>query len=54
MCGNEDKPPSPGTAWRNLAQPMPLAEKLRMLRRNVGIRITMKQQCCGHPGEPGC
>jgi len=55
MCGEHtDHRSSPDAAWRNLRQPMPLAEKLRLLARNTTIKITRVQQCCGHPGEPGC
>lgn len=45
---------SPGAAWRNLTQPMPLRRKVRLVVRNVRIRVKMRQPCCGHPGEPGC
>ncbi|HUZ00347.1 MAG TPA: hypothetical protein VMU89_08345 [Thermomicrobiaceae bacterium] len=38
----------------NLDQPMPLPEKLGKLFRNVGRRIVLRQNCCGHDGEPGC
>jgi hypothetical protein len=34
--------------------PMPLGRKLRLLARNVTIRLVKRQNCCGHPGEPGC
>jgi hypothetical protein len=40
--------------WRNLRVDMPLSEKLRVLGKNMTIRITRMQPCCGHPGEPGC
>lgn len=53
MCGTEETP-SPGAAWRNLRQPMPLGQKLRLLFRNLTIRFRKRQPCCGHPGEPGC
>ncbi len=38
----------------NWSQPMPLGRKLRLLFRNNWIKITKRQGCCGHPGEPGC
>jgi hypothetical protein len=38
----------------NLDQPMPLPRKLRLLARNLWIRVVKKQTCCGHLGEPGC
>jgi len=46
--------PSPDAAWRNLTQPMPLGRKIRLTVRNTSIKIKTHQQCCGHPGEPGC
>ena len=53
MCS--DRPsPTPSAFIRNLKQPMPTAEKLRLLARNAWIKISRAQQCCGHPGEPGC
>ena len=45
---------SPSAALRNLMQPMPLGEKLRLAFRNTGIKIKTHSTCCGHPGEPGC
>jgi hypothetical protein len=38
----------------NLDQPMPLAEKLTKLTRNLWRRVVLRQMCCGHSGEPGC
>ncbi|HEX6557408.1 MAG TPA: hypothetical protein VF026_31890 [Ktedonobacteraceae bacterium] len=38
----------------NLDQPMPLPEKLSKLTSNLWRRIVLRQNCCGHPGEPGC
>ncbi len=38
----------------NMDAPMPLTRKLRLLARNVAIRVVKRQNCCGHPGEPGC
>jgi hypothetical protein len=35
-------------------QPMPLGPKIRLVVRNTSIKIKTHQQCCGHPGEPGC
>jgi len=46
--------PSPQASWRNLKQPMPLGRKIRLVVRNTSIKIKTHQQCCGHPGEPGC
>ena len=38
----------------NLDQPMPLMQKLGKLVRNLWRRVALRQDCCGHPGEPGC
>jgi hypothetical protein len=54
VCSNDDDRPVPEAFIRNLRQPMPLAEKLRLVLRNSAIKITRLQSCCGHPGEPGC
>jgi hypothetical protein len=49
MCSSSKNP-----ALENLLRPMPLGQKLHLLRRNVWIKISLRQTCCGHPGEPGC
>lgn len=33
---------------------MPLLSKVRLVARNNLIKITKRQGCCNHPGEPGC
>jgi len=38
----------------NLRVKMPLCRKLYLVLRNTGIKIRKRQDCCGHPGEPGC
>lgn len=38
----------------NLDQPMPLPEKVGKLTRNLWRRVVLRQNCCGHDGEPGC
>lgn len=38
----------------NLSQPMPFPTKMRLLVRNLWIRVALRQNCCGHDGEPGC
>ena len=38
----------------NLDQPMPLPVKLGKLIGNLWRRVALRQNCCGHPGEPGC
>lgn len=55
--GGAPNPPSHGSpeaSWRNLKTPMPLGRKIRLVVRNTSIKIKTHQQCCGHPGEPGC
>ena len=49
-----DSRPSPRDFLTNLDQPMPLREKLGKLARNLWRRVLLRQDCCGHPGEPGC
>ncbi len=46
--------PSPDAFARNLRAPMPLRRKVRLVMRNVTIKLRTRQGCCGHPGEPGC
>ncbi|MGV8082073.1 MAG: hypothetical protein AB2L09_00320 [Coriobacteriia bacterium] len=48
------KRPSPNAFARNLRQPMPLGRKIRLVVRNSALKVVRLQQCCGHPGEPGC
>ncbi|MCC7355446.1 MAG: hypothetical protein IT330_17025 [Anaerolineae bacterium] len=38
----------------NLDQPLPWPTKVRLLVRNLSLRVVKRQTCCGHPGEPGC
>jgi hypothetical protein len=53
MCS--DKPRAVPSAFiRNLRRPMPVSEKMRLASRNIWIKISHLQSCCGHPGEPGC
>jgi len=46
--------PSLSDFLTNLDQPMPRREKLSKLVRNLWRRVALRQNCCGHPGEPGC
>ena len=46
--------PSLGDFLTNLDQPVPLRVKLGKLVRNLWRRVVLVQDCCGHPGEPGC
>ncbi len=60
MCSNH-KPQAPAD-WRarlrntftNWNQPLPTRTKLRLLARNLSIRVRLHSNCCGHDGEPGC
>ena len=56
MKGHGDKKgrPSIGDFFSNLSGPMPLKDKISLLLRNNAIKIKNRQECCGHPGEPGC
>ncbi len=38
--------------WRNSS--LPFGQKLKLAARNTWIKISRRQACCGHPGEPGC
>jgi hypothetical protein len=38
----------------NMSVPMPLYKKVYFIFRNNFIKIGKMQNCCGHPGEPGC
>jgi hypothetical protein len=38
----------------NLDQPMPLPEKFFKVTRNLWRRVILRQNFCGHDGEPGC
>jgi hypothetical protein len=46
--------PSLADFLTNLDQPMALRDKLGKLIRNLWRRVILRQNCCGHPGEPGC
>jgi hypothetical protein len=46
--------PSPDAFMRNLRVPMPLGRKVRLVIRNTALKAKTRQNCCGHPGEPGC
>jgi hypothetical protein len=38
----------------NLGGPEPFLTKVRLVLRNNAYKIAHHQNCCGHPGEPGC
>ena len=40
--------------FTNMKVQMPLHRKLYLVFRNNWIKIRTRQNCCGHPGEPGC
>jgi len=40
--------------FTNMSVKMPLPKKIYLVLRNYGIKIVRRQNCCGHPGEPGC
>jgi hypothetical protein len=40
--------------FTNWDQPLPLTTKLRLLARNMTLRVVRLDTCCGHRGEPGC
>ena len=52
VCAGEG--PSPSAFMNNLKAPMPIGRKLELIARNTWIKVRLHQQCCGHPGEPGC
>jgi len=51
--GKKDRP-SIRDFLTNLSGPMPFWEKVSLLLRNNAVKIKNRQDCCGHPGEPGC
>jgi hypothetical protein len=51
---HKEKRPSIRDFFTNLSGPLPLREKLSLLIRNNATKILKQQDCCGHPGEPGC
>ena len=53
MCAKKKKP-NVKAVVSNLSKPMPLAKKLSLLIKNNTVKLVNLQNCCGHPGEPGC
>jgi hypothetical protein len=53
MCG-ENRHGTPSETLQNLRQPMPLGRKIKLVLRNIWIRIRTRSGCCGNYGEPGC
>jgi len=57
MCAThsgDDQPRGPNYLLANLRQPGPWRWKLERALANMWIKVSRSQQCCGHPGEPGC
>jgi hypothetical protein len=58
MCATHPPEPEdklgPDIFLSNMRQPGPLGWKLRRLLANTAIKVTRRQRCCGHAGEPGC
>jgi len=54
MCQSKKMRPSPRAFLTNLQGPEPWARKLQLLLRNNWLKLKNFQDCCGHPGEPGC
>jgi hypothetical protein len=54
MGNHEHKRPSIRDFFTNLSGQRPLSEKISLLIRNNATKIKNQQNCCGHPGEPGC
>jgi len=54
MCEEKSSRPSPRAFFTNLTGPEPWTRKIRLLLRNNWIKLKNFQNCCGHPGEPGC
>jgi hypothetical protein len=50
----EGQRPSISSVFTNLQAPMPWRRKVRLLVRNIWIRLRTGSNCCGHYGEPGC
>jgi len=52
--GEVEKMASLRAFFTNMSVPMPLHRKVYLLLRNNAIKLWRRQNCCGHPGEPGC
>ena len=46
--------PSLRAVFTNMKVQMPLHRKLYLVFRNNWTKLSKRQMCCGHPGEPGC
>lgn len=46
---------SPLQGFRNFAgSDIPLPRRTVVALRNLWLRVALRQNCCGHDGEPGC
>jgi hypothetical protein len=54
MSEEKKSRPSPRAFVSNLAGPEPWTKKLQLLLRNNWLKLKHWENCCGHPGEPGC
>jgi hypothetical protein len=54
MCADKKIRPSPRAFLTNLRGPEPWTRKLQLVLRNNWLKLKHFQDCCGHPGEPGC
>lgn len=52
MC--QEKDPNLWAFFANLRGPLPWSQKVVLLFRNNWKKLRSLQDCCGHPGEPGC
>ena len=52
MC--EEKNPDIRAFFSNLSGPEPLNWKIKHMLRNNFLKLKTRENCCGHPGEPGC
>jgi hypothetical protein len=53
MCEVKQPRPSPRAFLNNLQGPEALDQKTKLLHNNW-LKLKNFQDCCGHPGEPGC
>jgi hypothetical protein len=53
---DHDHPPvSPRASINNWRESdLSFSKKLRLASRNLWVKVSKHQTCCGHPGEPGC
>jgi len=54
MCPPKQRRPSMRAFLTNLGAPQPWPAKLKALLHNNWLKFRRLEDCCGHPGEPGC